>query len=370
VYTVIHHYYVTKPTLTTLYHTIIYHTILYYTIPCSAWKAKARRLLSTPAAERVPVGKGKSAKKAGGGGSTDHASLTAVSGDKSGGTGTGTGTGFADTVLVNRTELTALYLEGSSLPINTRIVPFLTLMLDLPRDTEEAPPPKKKKRKGEKEAEEGPGGKGKVAPVLVPVRYADCPNSSDEEAEEGAGTGHGSRSARRGAGVAYRVVSDFQRSSLPDMWPVATLGPNPRPANLVASIVAAASAASASATAPPSSVVVPVAPATAPAAPVAIVAPVAVAAPVTPAPPSFIMMQPKEVLKQAAIADKLRAAAAAEAVAEAAVAEAAVAEAVVSGGADTNTADAATTPAVTIAPAASAPVPAAPTAQGGGGAAS
>lgn len=128
-----------------------------------------------------------------------------------------------DSVQVNRDDISALYLEGTTIPVNSRIVAYLFSVLESSRDEVKEPARKKKRKEKDENTSTAAATGGKSKKIVVPVSLADCPNSSGEESEDETTTSM----TRRKAVTPYRVIPDFQKANIPNIWPPTKIGTKP-----------------------------------------------------------------------------------------------------------------------------------------------
>ena len=128
-------------------------------------------------------------------------------------------------IAVNVKEISDLYLEGLSIPINTRVVQLLASILE--STTEESKGRKKKEGDSRKEAtaERESKSRGKRKTITVPFRWSEFPDSSDDEGSNL--TDNEYPTNKRHCKYSYREISEFQKSNVPDIWPVKSLGNKP-----------------------------------------------------------------------------------------------------------------------------------------------
>lgn len=128
---------------------------------------------------------------------------------------------IGETLQLSIDDISSLYLEGSAIPVNTRMTSFLLNVLESTRESVKEP--SKKKRKNDEETHTAVG---KLKKGMVSVSPADCPNSSDEEADNDSQALR--TSSRKKSPCDYRGIPDFQKAKIPEIWPPKTLGEKPR----------------------------------------------------------------------------------------------------------------------------------------------
>jgi hypothetical protein len=171
---------------------------------CSVWKSKTRRLLNPQDFES-----NKSKKKAAVATSSESNTVVVKP--------------TVESVQLSEEDISALYLEGTAIPVNTRMIPFLFSVLESARGQTKEPARKKKKQEGDSAHDAVAVAGGKSKKILVTI--ADCPNSSDEESED---VLPGMAVTQKRSSVAYRTVPDYQKAKVPKVWPPQNLGDKPQ----------------------------------------------------------------------------------------------------------------------------------------------